>query len=631
MLELSPGAWYDEVRAAENYRDQFLDDWETVLEQYHGPGYRPDKSPMQQSHDPENHAFEWLSLMVPQVTASNPRVRVRSSRLGAARLGAKAHTFAVNRWIRLANMKATAELHATDYGLKYCVGYVAPRPQPGTAKTGASPRLPSYRRLSPRRYLQDPMAIEFDEQRWRSHLVVRDKDDMLANASENPKEGWNVDSILGLPPSQGLDEVRGYQDRAATSMYFVDRKEVSYWVIWVPELQYDPKRGPDKGYNGTLLFLGVGQSYDSAVDDARWIREPQPYYGPRWGPYQTAGAYIVPDDATPLSPIAGTKAQADHLNAVARANQRAVEDYKRMALVSNADPSLEVTVTEGRHGYVYTTNSEDIQKNVVQMELGGLTAEMLAAEDRARQSLDRNTGLPEAMRGNIEGGATATEVDAAMSGGAIRVNHHVDKFRDFQVRNIRTASWYLEFDDRIPAFPLGEEAVRMMLDETGEQMEEIWYGPSLGKGQRYEDFDDYEFEIELYSMERTSEQQAQAQAQELDFLVMQVGPAMLQNPHVRWREYLEKRGELRGITDYGRLFDVDMARELGAMMMQLQEPLGQPQPTGAKPQQRLQMDTHARPANGGAPSRNRDRKSMGPSKMLKGPKASTAAPEAQTA
>lgn len=634
-LKLSPYTWYEEVRAAEEYRDQFLDDWEDVLEGYYGPGYKPDAGPMQRRHNVENHAFEWLSLMVPQVTASKPRVRVKSERMGPARLGAKAQTFAVNRWIRQANMKGTAELHATDYGLKYCIGYVSPRPQPGMSNGSTPSRWPHYRRLSPRRYLQDPLAIEFEEQRWRSHLVIRDKEDLLKEAREYPERGWNVEAILGLPESQDIHKYRGYGQADSYNEYFVDRHEVSYWVIWAPEIQPDPKKGPDKGYNGALLFLGVGESYDDSVDDARWIRPPQPYYGPPWGPYQTSGAYIVPDDATPLSPIAGTKAQAEHLNAVARANQRAVEDYKRMALVSNADPDLEITVTEGRHGYVYTTNAEDLSKQVVQMELGGLTTQMLAAEDRARQSLDRNTGLPEAMRGNVEGGATATEVNAAMSGGSIRVQHHVDKFRDFQVSNLRTVSWYLEFDDTIQPFALGEDAARMLQDETGRPMEEVWYGPGLADGQRYEDFWDYDFEIELYSMERTSEQQAQMQAQELDYLVMQIGPAMLANPHVRWKEYLEKRGELRGIGDYGRLFDVDMALELGAQMMQMGM-LQEPQPTGQNAQPRLMTDMAGpRPQASpfGGVSAGRERKSFGPSKMISGG-SSTSAPatkEVQTA
>lgn len=621
-LDTSAFSWYEEIRAAEQYRDQFLADWDEVLEGYHGPGYRPDAGPLHARSDPENHAFEWLSLMIPQVTASKPRVRVKTSRMGPARLGAKAQTFAINRWIKQAAMKETAELLATDYGLKYCIGYVAPRPQPGMGDLTAPSRWPSFRRISPRRYLQDPLAIEHEEQRWRAHLVIRDKEDLLEEAKANPSRGWNVEEIEAMPESAELNRYRGPSEgpdgQHGTSG--LDRHEVSYWVIWCPEMQPDDKKGPSKGYNGAQLYLGVGTNTNGSPE-TKWLRKPQPFYGPRWGPYQTSGAYAVPDEAIALSPIAGTKQQSEHLNAVARANQRAVEDYKRMALVGNNDPDLELTVTEGRHGYVYTTNAEDLPRQVVQMELGGLTAQMLAAEDRARQSLDRNTGLPEAMRGNIEGGATATEVTAAMTGGSTRVQHHIDKFRDFVAANLRTVSWYLEFDDTIQPFALGEDAVRMMQDEFGQQMEEFWFAPGLGDGQRYDDFDDYDFEIEVYSMERTSEQQNAQLAQELDFLVLNVGPAMLQNPHIRWKEYLEQRGDLRGINDYGRLFDVDLARELGAAMMQMGE-IPEPVPTGQSVQPRLMSDLAGPRPSGPSPyggvGAGRERKSFGPSKMLQG-------------
>ena len=48
------------------------------------------------------------------------------------------------------------------------------------------------------------------------------------------------------------------------------------------------------------------------------------------------------------------------------------------------------------------------------------------------------------------------------------------------------------------------------------------------------------------------------------------------------------RGQLRGITDYGRMVDVNLAREIAAMMMQ-GEPM-QPQSGSSLPQPRLGMD-----------------------------------------
>jgi len=602
MLDLRPASWFEEMQVAEDYRDQFLDGWEDMIQRFHGPGHRAGRADSE-THDPENHAFEWTSLMVPQMTASNPRSRVRTARAGPARKGAVAQQYALNRWIRLVDMMRTNEKLATDFGFKYAIGAVFPRPMPGMLETGDPPHWPSFKRISPRRYLQDPLAVDFEDQRWRAHVVIEDKEDLLKRARAKPREGWNVKEIENLPAGIGVREARGQDENPDGVTDTLDRGEIAYVVFWVPEYFPEKNKNPNNGYNGALLTLGIGSAYSTATkDQAVWLRKPIPYFGPRWGPYQYDGAYIVPDDATPLSPIAATTAQADHLNAIARAIQRAIEDYKRLALVSNGDPDLETIVSEGQHGFVYTTNVDDLSRNVVQLELGGLTQQFLAAEERARQSLDRNTGLPDSMRGNVEGGATATEVNAAMAGGGIRVSHHMNKFRKLLARSLTTVAWYLEYDNNIPPFVLGPEAVAAWQSEFGEVTEEVWMAPGLNKkgGQTFDDFDDLDFEIELYSMERTSEQQQMALAQELDFLVLQLGP-MMSDPrmlHVRFEDYLALRGELRGITTYGQLFDIELARKIAKKMLQM----GNVQPSGTStiPQPRLASDvTGSRRTNSG--------------------------------
>jgi len=618
MLNLSPAHWFEEKQAAEDYRDQYLEGWDDMIERFHGPGYRQG-APGAGPSDPENHAFEWCSLMVPQMTAASPRARVRTARAGAARRGAIASQFALNRWIQLVNMKATNEKLATDFGLKYAVAAVFPRPMPGLRDSNEPATWPSMRRISPRRFLHDPLAQDFEDQRWRAHLVIEDKQDLIDRAKANPREGWNVQEIKDLPDGIGVNEARNGPEQPAGAGETLDRKEIAYIVFWVPEHQPDPKKGPNQGYNGALLTLGIGSAYGTGTkDQAVWLRKPVPYFGPRWGPYQSAGAYIVPDDATPLSPVTATVAQADHLNAIARSIQSSIEDYKRLALVSNGDPDLETIVAEGQHGFVYTTNVDDLSRNVVQLELGGLTQQFLAAEERARQSLDRNTGLPDAMRGNVEGGATATEVNAAMAGGGLRVAHHMNKFRDFLTRSLRTVAWYLEFDNTIQPFVLGPEAAAAMQNELGEPMEEVWMSPGLAPGQGYDDFDELDYEIDLYSMERTTEQQQVAMAQELDFLVMQVAP-MMSNPqmqHIRFEEYLAMRGELRGISNYGRLFDMEVARGIAQALAQMGDV--RPQGTASVPQPRMGADmAGGRRTNSGINGLNhREPKSTLPSRDL---------------
>lgn len=627
MLKSDPHAWFSELEAAKEYRDLFLDDWEEQLSKYHGPEYKSDQAPTyEEGQDPENAIFEWISLMIPQITASNPRVRVKSARAGIAQDGSKAIQFALNRWARLVRLNRTNELLATDYALKWCIAAVFPVPQAGMESPGEPSLWPVVRRISPRRYLQDPAAVDASQLRWQAHLVVRDKEDVLEQAKKG--EGWDLEALEALPENTEQNEVEENIAPTQQKLESLDRHQVSYWEIYVPELQPDKKRGPDKGYNGAILTLGVGQNNEEP--HAAWIRKPRPYFGRRGGMYHVCGAYVVPDDAMPLSPTVATQPQADHLNAVARAVQRAVEDYKRIALVSSGDPDLESVVSQGKHGSVYTANVEDIQRNVVQLELGGLTSQFLAAEDRARQSLDRNSGIPEAMRGNVEGGATATEIQAATGGASVRFSHHIEKFRMFQSEILQDVAWHLEYNDSIRPFSLGPEAIGQLMDpETGMPVEAPWIRPGLDKdsGQTFSDFDDYDFEIEVYSMRRTSEEQSMALASELDEVVLSVGQAMT-NPatafHIDYEAYLEKRAELRGVPDYTRFFDFALGRQVAAMMLQTQAP--QPPQKGGTPQPRLIQDlAGARPGTGGG--LNQDRKSMQPAKMLNGQKTKSSAVE----
>lgn len=163
--------------------------------------------------------------------------------------------------------------------------------------------------------------------------------------------------------------------------------------------------------------------------------------------------------------------------------------------------------------------------------------------------------------------------------------------------------------------------------ETGLPAEAPWIRPGLDKeaGQTFADFDDYDFEIEVYSMRRTSEEQSIALATELDDVVLSIGAAMT-NPatafHIDYEAYLQKRAELRGVPDYTRFFDFNLGREVAAMMLQTQAP-PPPQKGTSQPQPRLLQDlSGARPGSGAG--MNSERKSMQPAKMLNGQKTKNA-------
>ena len=67
MLPGVPAYWNTELIAAEGWRTNFVQDLREMLGRYTGPGYRSDMTEASNFFDPENHAFEWVSLMVPMM------------------------------------------------------------------------------------------------------------------------------------------------------------------------------------------------------------------------------------------------------------------------------------------------------------------------------------------------------------------------------------------------------------------------------------------------------------------------------------------------------------------------------------------------------------------------------------
>ena len=564
MLRNEPSSWYDEIRHAEEVRDKFLQGLDEEIEKYHGPYYRGDAK-TGTNGDPENHAHEWQSLMVPELTAANPRVRVTTSRLGTMQDGALALQFALNRWIRSVKMKQLNTALATDYGFRWAIMHVMPGRALADDEQWKVPQgMPRASRISPFHFIWDPNAINREDWRFQGHVIRRDKEDLLAEAKAHPDRKWNRKAIEAMASSTGGGYGDSYRHRS-DQKNLIDRNELVYYELWVPELQVDPNKGPKKGYNGSLITVGMKQSPGGTGEKSWYLREPRPFWGPPSGPYAFCGAHVVPDETAPLSPLISVRAQAEELNAHARAMSEAMAIYKKIVAVSSQDPDAQTKITESVHHGVYSFELPDLRNNVIELEFGGVTQHMLAHFETLKARLDRNSGIFEAQRGNVEGAGTATEVNYAASASTKRLGFFRDRFRSGILGGLEKVAWYL-IADSDTKIPMGAEANQSFVaQESGEPGEAWWIG-----GDPVSDFDAYEFEIELYSMQRPAEMQNQVLVAAYDELVMQVAPMIPQLPHVNWKLYLEKKGNELGIHDFGSLIDLDVAAQLGARMMQQQ-------------------------------------------------------------
>ena len=535
---------FDEIQSAERLRDAVLEHYDDMKESYHGPFYAQHKDGG--DYAPENHYYEYLSLMVPRLIYDNPRVSVKTRRSGTQSLTAEAIRHGVNRWVRDVNLRKTMVRVATDMLFNFGVTMVSQQPNGGLlpatqAKEAPVPYWPQVLRVPQRMFFIDPKAKHASEARFMGHRWIRDKEDLIEEAKANKDAGWSLDAIESLTTG-----TESHEELEAD----VDRNEVEAYEIWIPEVDADDSPGQSEGFHGTIYTLAL--NYNGGYEPKpEFIRKPRPYYGPRWGPYTLFGVYTVPDQVYPLSPLVAVEGQIQDLNAQANAARIAAENYKKLIFVDKTDPRLEQRLKDSKTDFVIPVSGVERQR-FVQAEIGGMTATQLSYIELAKERLDRNSGIHDAQRGSVTGRGTATEVSVAAESSQLRVAFLKQQFSDAITSVLKTVSWYMYHDDRV-VFPLGGEAEEAM------GVKDPWlvggdYDPESGAS-----FDDLELEIEPYSMERTSEGVLQKKTMELMGLITQFAPAMPQMPWVNWGELIKRLGEGLNIPDADKLIDVEMA------------------------------------------------------------------------
>ena len=552
MLDITPTNLYEEIESAERYRDSHLEHYNDVISGYVGPMYG---GVDRDEFSPENHVYEYLSLTVPRVIHDNPRVRVSTRRPVSQGAVAKAIEHGLNRWTRDTNVRSVLQRVAYDTLISYGVILTTQVPMPGQDPMyGFKSYWPNCYRITPKRFIIDPVALSVPESRFTGHMWVRDKEDLLEEAKIDPS--WNKESIETLTTSQGMED-SGFEKGRGRDV--PERNEGVAYDVWVPEIELKNSPGPDFGFHGTIYTVAVSENYgekDPSKDD--FIREPRPYYGPPTGPYSMFGAYYVPDTPYPLSPIMATMGQVDELNDHVRSASASAANYKRLILVDSKSKKLAQDVKSQPHDYVVPVEGLD-RDRVIPLELGGITNQQVAYIEMARDRLDRNSGIHDAMRGNVTGSATATEVSVAEGSSSVRLAYIKQQFQE-AVRNVLSkVGWYLHNDDRV-VFPLGAEAAQ----DLG--LPEPYFMGGMDPSSR---FSDLELELEAYSMERTTESLQQRRAMEAFQIISNVASAMPQMPYVDWGGLLDKMGDALNMPDLSSLVDSQMLQQM--MQQQQQE------------------------------------------------------------
>jgi hypothetical protein len=508
------GIW-EEVHVAELDTKTRLRSWDDLVGKYVGPFFERNSADSEVRYDPENHAYEVVRFYLPQLVYSNPRVRCKSRMFGADRASLKfQHT--VNQWVADRYYGEFLLMPIADSLFGYGATLMTREPHPFLKLSSGQPAMTVAKsRLSPHAFFSDPLATDREVSRYRGHFYARDKDEALEYAREHQQEGWNPDVISGMPTGTEMERLH----RPGQWRERLDREELMFCEVWVPEVELGE---PDDGYNGALYTLAVGVG-DNGEAYAEFPRDPQPYFGPRWGPYTLFDIFPVPDRSARLAPLVATEGQARDWNRHARGVSNSAARYKRLILVDSDNPDLVEQVRDESHDEVIPVAG--LEKDaVIPLEVGGITEQNIAYLEICKERVERVSGMSEAQRGQVEGSATATEAAIAAAAGDLGTEFVKLQIQRAVRRDLLGVAWHVNYDDEFRQ-ALGPDAA----EELGIQLAEGDI-PVLEGGDPEVPFEELALELEPMSMERVTNAQNQRRLFEAFNMGLQLAQTKLTIP-----------------------------------------------------------------------------------------------------
>lgn len=574
MLKITPLELWQEITRARALADKVNASRMKMVQLYAGEHFRSDWTPSGPKII-DNRFDEWLRMIMPQIVFDNPKVRVTTNRSGVHQAIPLAMQAAINWWAPQVRLYRTLTDVAYDAAFTYGVAMTTHGPRPGGDKyrsdrdTQALQGLPRVERIDPCRWFCDQAADRYDPAnghgRLAGHMFRADRDDLLADKRFNAKV---VEAC-----SEG-DSSNSYGGEKS------ERKEIYAFEVWVPEI----KTGDDPLATGTIYTIGLSQDME-AGKNAQWLRDPRPYIGPSCGPYTLFGFGIVPGSPYPYSPFASSYEQVMMLNQHRQGEHVSASRKKRFGLVEADNTQAATTLRKVQDGDVATMR--DMKNAFLEVTLGGVTEDQMAYTNRLAEQVDRSLNLSETARGNVRVDTSATAIADAASQRSARLASMKRLMVEGTVQVLQTAAWHL-YNHEDAAFHLPPDVAEMFIPRPAglpdvsqadvlalqvgvsvpEMRKILEYQPEViytggeseepisqhldddGKavfavspntpGSRFEDF---ELEIEPYSMERVDEAILQRRSMQVYQVITQSLPLIMQFPQCQWEYLLNMIGE----------------------------------------------------------------------------------------
>lgn len=599
-FKCTPGQLRDEIEAGESIRDKHLEHVDTLIKRFHGRYWRSDRSPERAMV--ENHAYEFMSLMLPGVVYDDPRVKVRainpglSDQFGTITMGQRARMIeaSLNQWSVNDELGATMSDALVDFYFAYCVWKVTMIDHPGYQGYDNAPQKPLLMNIDQRHFVMDASATNFDPMRlggprFMGEMWKTDREDLL----DNPD--YDQAQVLELSSDEDVDK---YDAEPRQGESRRKRDEVVCWDIWVPEKDIrmdreylsstdNPVDPSDPAYNGTIYTIGTKATDEGIGKKTYYLRPPQPAFCPPWGPYVVAGYMKVPRSPFPLSPLVATAEQAEEVNAHMTAAATDAKRYKKFGVFKKMDQADGETAKNARHGELVGL---DETEGIKEVELGGVSETQYKYNQMATDRLNRISGLSDSMRGQADADATATAESIASQGAQTRIEGIKQAFRRGVTRVFKTAAWYAHYGEGFQ-MSVGDQG----LDIAGSPV--FMGGVSAERGT--EDFDFFEMNLNLepYSMGHTDQILLQRRMQDAWQKLIESAPMMITAPHIKWGDAIKAFMEVLNIEDAD-----EWINQMALVQMQLMHAEQQmPQQAAGDPLGALPPEEPLAPEGGAAP------------------------------
>lgn len=536
----NPDILHREITAGFDNQKPAMDVFAIILDSYSAQAFTTARG----TRAPENRTHEYVSLMTPKLAANDPRVAVTTGLGDKGQPTAAAIAAGLNRWIMDTRHGRFLQRIAPYYLLGWCGVLTTLEKVTGGSDTEDDVTSPVGIIIDPRDMTWDPFASAWETKRWCAHKYARDKDD------EFPKEeGWIASAIAKCAEDSGLESL----SRAKAVVGTVPkRNEIVLYDVWVAPETDDPDD------SGALYTIAVNRA-----GTGEFVRKMRKFYGPRTGPYTLFGAYSVPGRSQPMSPMMAAWGQIEELNRHAMAFSRSAAHGKSIG-IGDLPKAVMDAIMNARDGD--NVNIPGYKAGAFEVvEYGYITKERIEALSVLSERVNRVLGMDETFRsGSTEQNVTATATAVAAGSSNDRVGYLAERFQECDEAFLRTVAWYLwhEKTVRIPLKISDEERKRF-----GVASATYRGGPT--PGQRFEDFS---FEIERYSMTRTSESLNQKRALDVMTWMLQVAPIIPQiSPYWDVQGTLDLVGDWLNVPELSKLVNPDQAAAVRNQAVQMQQ------------------------------------------------------------